>query len=50
MADGHSIQGKCEKENLFVQHTTCVREKALETFIQMYRMDGPVGLDGGSNE
>lgn len=50
MADGHSIQGKCEKENQFVQHTNCIREKALETFIQMYRMDGPVGLEGGSNE
>lgn len=50
VGDGDIIQGKCEKENQFVQHTNCIRKKALEAFIQMYRMDGPVGLDGGSNE
>jgi hypothetical protein len=40
MADGHSMQGKCEKENQFVQHTNCIREKALKFFITEHAMKG----------
>ncbi len=44
IADGHSVTGKCAKENLFSVHTHCIREKALKMYIEMYKDDGPAGL------